>query len=240
MTEPVRLSKRVAELAGCSRRDAELYIEGGWVQVDGRMVDEPFFRVRDETVVLHPDAIAQPAEPVTLLLNKPEGYRTLGGDHPAAALLVADARHDDGRPGISPLYRHLQRQMPVTPLETGASGLVVFTQDGRVRRRLEEDNALIEQEILVDVAGNPSAGALAELAQGLWMDGYRAPPMKVSRQSELRLRFALKDYQPGLIPDACEQVGLEVTAMRRLRIGRVSLAGLPVGQWRYLGTQERF
>ena len=56
MTEPLRLSKRLIELTGCSRREAELYIEGGWVTVNGEVVDEPQRKVTDEAVVLLPDA----------------------------------------------------------------------------------------------------------------------------------------------------------------------------------------
>lgn len=240
MTEPVRLSKRLAEMLGCSRREAELYIEGGWVRVDGQLVDEPFHRVTDETIVLHPEAVAEPLPPVTLILNKPEGYGALGGDRPAAGLLLAEHHMPDDPSPVQPLFRHLQRQTAVTPLERDASGLVVFTQDWRAQRRLEEDHRLLEQEILVDVEGEPTPERLQRLAGGLYCDGRKAPPLKVSRQSEQRLRFAVKDYETGLIADLCRQVGLDVTAMKRIRIGRVGLAGLPVGQWRYLDPNERF
>ena len=52
MTEPIRLSKRLAELVGCSRREAELYIEGGWVQVDGQTVEAPYFKVQTQRIEL--------------------------------------------------------------------------------------------------------------------------------------------------------------------------------------------
>jgi 23S rRNA pseudouridine2604 synthase len=50
MTDPIRLSKRLIELVGCSRREAELFIEGGWVTVDGVVVDEPQFKVENQTL----------------------------------------------------------------------------------------------------------------------------------------------------------------------------------------------
>ena len=56
MTDPVRLSKRLAELLPCSRREAELYIEGGWVTVDGKRVEEPQYRVTDQRIELLPGA----------------------------------------------------------------------------------------------------------------------------------------------------------------------------------------
>ncbi len=62
----------------------------------------------------------------------------------------------------------------------------------------------------------------------------------MSWQSERRLRFALKGIDPSLLPWMCEQVGLAVVAIRRIRIGRLPLAGLPAGQWRSLLPHERF
>jgi len=74
MTDPVRLAKRLAEQLGCSRREAELYIEGGWVTVDGELVEAPFIKVRPEQrVELQAGATAKEITPVTLLLHKPAG-----------------------------------------------------------------------------------------------------------------------------------------------------------------------
>jgi 23S rRNA pseudouridine2604 synthase len=62
----------------------------------------------------------------------------------------------------------------------------------------------------------------------------------VSWQSEARLRFAVKGIPAELIPWMCAQVGLELTALKRIRLGRVPMAALPPGQWRYLRPHERF
>lgn len=66
MTDPIRLAKRVAALAQCSRREAEMYIEGGWVRVDGVTVEEPQFKVLDQHIEIDPHAQLEPTEPVTL------------------------------------------------------------------------------------------------------------------------------------------------------------------------------
>ncbi len=71
MTESIRLAKRLAEIVPCSRREAELYIAGGWVTVDGLVVEEPQFRVSQQKVELHPAAILVPAEPVTIVFHQP-------------------------------------------------------------------------------------------------------------------------------------------------------------------------
>jgi 23S rRNA pseudouridine2604 synthase len=240
MTESVRLSKFLAEQLACSRRDAELYIEGGWVTVDGEVVDEAHFRVQGQRVELLPGAKAEPLPPVTILLNKLPGYQSGDGGNPATALITPATLSGADRSGLRPLKRHFSRLTPTLPLETDAEGLTVYSQDWRVLRKLEEDAAFIEQEYIVSFNGELDAEGLALLNHGLVYDGWAIPPIKVSRQSETRLRFALKDNQPGQIAWMCEQVGLEITAMKRIRIGRLPMAGLEPGQWRYLLGYERF
>ena len=131
MTEPVRLAKRLAEMLPCSRREAEQYIEGGWVSVDGVVVEEPQFRVQDQVVALSPDASLLALAPVTLLLHKPAGVDA--GDAAARFLNIA-SRSPDDRSGIRPLKKHFSTSELVTPLATAASGLIVFTSDWRVAR----------------------------------------------------------------------------------------------------------
>ena len=73
MAEPIRLATRVAAMVPCSRREAEQYIAGGWVRVDGVVVEEPQFRVANQRVELDPGASLMALLPVTLLLHKPAG-----------------------------------------------------------------------------------------------------------------------------------------------------------------------
>ncbi len=107
-------------------------------------------------------------------------------------------------------------------------------------RKLREDAAVMEHEVLVEVSGTIKPGGLDRLNRtdhGFTFNGVPLPPVKASWQSENRLRFAVKGEQPGQIAYFCESAGLRVEAMKRLRIGRVSM---PPGQWRYLLPNERF
>ena len=233
MREPVRLAKRLAEMLPCSRREAEQYIEGGWVTVDGVVVEEPQFRVLHQTIELSKNASLLAPTAVTLLLHKPAGFQ--------ADLNRATHAAED-RSGTTLLKKHLSAEM-VTQLALPASGLVVFTDDWRVARKVVEDAATLEHEVVVEVSGNIKPGGLERLNRvdhGFTFNGRLLPPAKVSWQSEARLRFALKGEQPGQIAYFCESVGLAVNGMKRLRIGRVTLSKLPVGQWRYLLPTERF
>ncbi len=257
----VRLAKRVAELVPCSRREAEQYIEGGWVRVDGSVVEEPQFRVLQQKIELDPNASLMAIPQVTLLLHKPPGYgdgeddeahatprgqsRSPSAPTRSARQLLGPATHlVDDPSGIQVLKRHFTNLSAPVPLEKGAGGLLVFTQDWRVARKLMEDAGVIEHEVIVEIEGEATPDTLQRLNQGLSADGHPLPRVKVSVNSShdgrSKLRFAVKGTHPGLIAYLCERVGLKMLSMRRIRIGRVLLTTLPIGQWRYLLPHERF
>ncbi|MGH8493324.1 MAG: RNA pseudouridine synthase [Moraxellaceae bacterium] len=237
MTDTIRLSKRITELYQCSRREAELLIEGGWVLVNGEVVDEPQFQVGDEAIELHPQARAEPVPPVTLLLHLPAGAST--ELELTRQSITPESQMAADKSGIRLLRRHFHRQecAPALALQPGMHGLQVFTQDWRVARKLNEDAALLEQEIIVEVAERPAIDILPALNQS---GGPARAAIKASWQSDTRLRFAIKTGNPGLLVQLCASTGLNVLSMKRLRIGSVGLSGLPAGQWRYLGLRERF
>lgn len=220
----VRLAKRVADMVPCSRREAENYIEGAFVTVDGDIVEEPGARVAPgQQVALAPDATLLDIAPVTILLNKPAGADPL-------ACLLPEARSKDAQ-RMRFLKRHLRNLTACQPLDKQAGGLFVFTQDFRVARKLVEEGAMVEQELIVDVEGEIRDNGLTLLNQGAG---------KVSWQNEHRLRFAVKPPKPALVAKLCAEVGLKATAVKRQRIGRISMAGLQPGEWRYLQGYERF
>ncbi|MDQ3618063.1 MAG: rRNA pseudouridine synthase [Pseudomonadota bacterium] len=234
---PVRLARRVAELARSSRAEAEQYILGGWVRVDGEVVEEPQHPVTTEAVEIDPDARLETTEPATMLLHKPAG---LAFDV-TPGLVSPVARSEGDVSGVRMLQRHFQHLAPLMPLDAEASGLVVLSQDGRVRRRLTEDADAIEQEFIVEVTGDdPGPYGLSRLSRGMSYQGRALPACKVSWQNETRLRFAIKAVRPGQLRHMCAEVGFEVISIKRIRIGRVPLSKMPAGEWRYLPAGERF
>jgi 23S rRNA pseudouridine2604 synthase len=252
-----RLSKRVAAMVPCSRTEAEQYIEGGWVRVAGQVVEEPQFRVGQQAITIDPNASLLELGSITLILHKPDDWvdgteeslaklnrqtrRT--GFKDARSLLVAANHMADDPAGIRLLQRHFKQLTASVPLENAASGLIVFTQDWRVARKLEEDMGSMEHEVIVEVEGEVSDQAL-RLLNRLQDSDAELPQTKVSLNSTgegtSKLRFAIKGAHRGLIAHLCERAKLEIVAMHRIRLGRVSLRGLPVGQWRYLADGERF
>jgi len=236
MTDPIRLDKYVADLLHCSRVEAQQYVEGGWVSVDGVVVEESQAMVSTQQVEIDPDAQLEAIEPATILLHKPAGF-----DARLAASLVTPATRSEGdASGVRMLQRHFNRLTPLMPLDDEASGLVVLSQDGRIWRRLTEDQASIEQEFVVEISGELLPYGMLRLAHGLRYQGRVLPPCKVSWQNEIRLRFAIKDVRPGQLRYMCGDVGLGVVAIKRIRIGKIPLSKIPVGEWRYLPVGEKF
>ena len=241
MTDPeqpvtVRLDRRLTEIAGCSRNEAQQYIEGGWVSVDGVVTEEPQTPVSTQVVELAPGAVLEAAEPATILLHKPAGLSIAD----AFSLVTPETRSPTDSTGMRVLKRHFAHLSSPLDLEDAASGLLVLTQDGRVRRRLTEDRDVIEQEYIVEIDGDLAPYGMHKLAHGLTFKGRELPPCKVSWQNEVRLRFAIKAVRTGQFDYMCAQAGFKVVSIKRLRIGRVALAKMPVGSWRYLPAADRF
>lgn len=245
MSTPVRLSHRVSQLFGVSRAEAEQFIQNGWVSVDGLVVEVPQHKVTLERVELDPGARLDAVEPATILLHKPSGVDAIYGDRSASSLVTPATRWTEDPSGERLLRRHFHRLTSPVPMDAEASGLMVLTQDGRVRRRLTEDADLIEHEYIVEVSGEIAPNGLQRLSYGLSFKGRALSPCKVSWQNETRLRFAIRGAQNGQLRDMCLQVGLGVVSIRRLRIGKVALGkgpsgAMPPGAWRYLPVGGKF
>jgi 23S rRNA pseudouridine2604 synthase len=259
----IRLNKRMADLGLCSRREADEWISRGWVKVNGQPADMGQPVAPDCKVEVLPQAQHQQEARVTILMHKPVGYVSgLPEDgHESAAVLISPRSHwrDDRSPRRFEAW-HTRGLAPAGRLDIDSTGLLVMTQDGRVARTLIGEDSGIEKEYLVRVHyigdapdAHPNAplvtqnvqaalpeAQLARLRHGLSLDGQPLKPAQVDWQNPEQLRFVLTEGKKRQIRRMCEQVGLHVVGLKRIRIGRVVLGNLPVGEWRYLGNEERF
>ena len=242
--EKIRLSKLMAAQGLCSRREADSYIERGWVYVDGERVSELGTRILpNQKITLSRAAASEQTARVTILLNKPVGYvsgQPEPGYKPAVTLVTPDTHWAEDRAPLTFQRSHLKGLAPAGRLDIDSTGLLVLTQDGRIARSLIGQDRELEKEYLVRVEGRLSGEGLARLNHGLSLDGAALKPARVTWQNRDQLRFILKEGKKRQIRRMCELVGLNVTGLKRVRIGRVPLGDLPVGQWRYLGPDERF
>ncbi len=239
-----RLSKRMAELGLCSRREADEFIVNGWVTVDGVVVDVLGSRVPlTAEIQVSKEAQKHQSGIVTILLHKPVGYvsgQAEDGYQPAIVLVHPDNQWTED-PSQNIFQRgHLRGLAPAGRLDIDSTGLLVLTQDGRVARQLIGEDSEVEKEYLVRVEGELSEDGLRKLNHGLTLDGVKLKPARVSWQNEDQLRFVLREGRKRQIRRMCEMVGLTVVGLKRVRIGSISLGKLPVGSWRYLRPGERF
>jgi len=239
-----RLSKRMSDLGLCSRREADAWIERGWVRVDGTVVSTLGVRVPPTArIEVDPAAVRQQGEQVTLLLHKPVGYvsgQPEDGYPPAAALLRPENRWAGDTSGTRFTPAHLRGLAPAGRLDIDSTGLLVFTQDGRIAKHLIGNASPVEKEYLVRFTGALTHEAMKRLRHGLTLDGVALRPAGVYRQNEDQLRFVLREGRKRQIRRMCELVGLAVTGLKRVRTGGVPLGPLPAGQWRYLRRDEQF
>ncbi|WP_370652408.1 pseudouridine synthase [Aquabacterium sp.] len=252
----IRLSKLMSERGLSSRREADEWIEHGWVLVDGEVVSELGSRVYPhQDITIDAAAKTQQAQRVTILINKPIGYvsgQAEDGYEPAFVLIRPENHWKEGERNKMLLTRgHLKHLAPAGRLDIDSTGLLVLTQDGRIARELIGEDSNIEKEYLVrvELPDNPDEKNISgvfpgelmdKLRHGLMLDGIELKPAKVSWQNEQQLRFVLREGRKRQIRRMCEQVGLKVVGLKRVRMGRIVLGNLPLGQWRFLQPDERF
>eukprot|EP00825_Cyclidium_porcatum_P021430 TRINITY_DN238_c0_g1_i2.p1 TRINITY_DN238_c0_g1~~TRINITY_DN238_c0_g1_i2.p1 ORF type:complete len:381 (-),score=48.41 TRINITY_DN238_c0_g1_i2:103-1245(-) len=242
--EGVRLSKVMSERGMCSRREADLWIERGWVFVNGEQVSELGSRIDPSVseITVSQEAKKDQAKAVTILLHKPVGYvsgQPEPGCIPAVTLITAETQvEQSGGPEFKPWM--LRGLAPAGRLDIDSTGLLVLTSDGRVAKRLIGEDSEAEKEYLVRVSGEMIKGGLDLLRHGLELDGKPLKPAWVKQLNEDQLHIILKEGKKRQIRRMCELVGLQVIGLKRVRIGRIRLGDLPMGQWRFLRADEAF
>src|SRR5574343_343231 len=242
--EGVRLSKVMSGRGLCSRREADLWIERGWVFVNGEQVRELGTRINPSAaeITVSKEAVKDQAKAVTILLHKPVGYVSGQPEPdcvPAVTLITAEnQKPNSGGPEFKPWM--LRGLAPAGRLDIDSTGLLVLTSDGRVAKRLIGEDSEAEKEYLVRVSGEMIKGGLDLLRHGLELDGKPLKPAWVKQLNEDQLHFILKEGKKRQIRRMCELVGLRVIGLKRVRIGRIRLGDLPMGQWRFLRADEAF
>ncbi len=235
----IRLSKLMAERGICSRREADQFIEQGLVYVDGKVITTLGSRIlKSQTISLHQRARLQQANRLTVLINKPLGYVSgLPEKGYLSAVMLIDSKNRHHAAESTP-KRH--GMAPAGRLDIDSTGLLVFTQDGRVAKTLIGAHSVVEKEYQVVVSGNITAAKITLLRQGLRLDNKELKLAQVKNTKDNELQFILLEGRKRQIRRMCALVDLEVTRLKRIRIGNVKLGNLGIGKWRLLQPDERF
>ena len=239
----IRISKYLADKGLCSRREADHYIEKGWVTVNGVRVTLGQRILPTDKVQLARQATVAQESRVTILINKPMGYvsgQAEDGYEPAVSLVTAENQWDEAEFQQEFNFKHLRGLAPAGRLDIDSVGLLVLTQDGRVAKQLIGEDSNVDKEYLVRVEGELIENGLALLNHGLELDGVPLRPAQVSWQNDEQLMFVLREGKKRQIRRMCELVGLKVVGLKRVRIGNITLGHLPTGKWRYVSPDEGF
>jgi 23S rRNA pseudouridine2604 synthase len=238
----------MSALGLASRREADEWIERGWVKVDGTVAILGLKVLPHQKITIEKQAAAQQARRVTVVLNKPVGYvsgQAEDGYQPASVLVTPENQWRNSGSKNAPVRRQeLLGLAPAGRLDIDSTGLLVLTQDGRVAKQLIGEDSEVDKEYLVRVKhtrpGKLPASEMNKLQHGLSLDGKALKPAKVWWQNDDQLRFVLREGKKRQIRRMCELVGLQVMGLKRVRIGQVMLGELAQGKWRFLGPSEKF
>lgn len=241
--EFIRLSKLLSERGICSRREADTYIQKGWVFVDGACINVLGTKVSPEAKIsLKKECEEFAQNKVTILMNKPLGYVSClpePGYEPAIKLITKENYFPSHKIShVEP--SHLEKLAVAGRLDINSKGLLVFTQCGAVAKQLIGADSDVEKEYFVRVSDFLTKEDCKKLEFGLALDDKPLKRAYVKKLSETTFTIILREGKKRQIRRMCELLHLTALEIKRIRIGKIELGNLPIGCWRYLKSSESF
>jgi len=228
----VRLNKFISQAGVASRREADRLISEGRVQINKRIVDELGSKIDDEKDVVYVDGrkVQPPERHHYLVLNKPPGYLVTLKD-PFKRRTIRDL-----------LPAAMGRVFPVGRLDLDSQGLLLLTDDGELAYRLSHPRFQVKKVYVAKVQGLPSPEALARLERGVYLDGKKTAPAKVSVLAQgpksSVLRIEIHEGRKREVRSMCQAAGHNVLELKRIGYGGLELRNLKPGEWRPLEPRE--
>ena len=221
-----RVAKWIARSGLCSRREAEAWVLAGRVSLDGQRLDTPAATAeRASQITVDGRPLPEPEGPKLWRFHKPRG-------------LLTTTKDPEGRPTVFQRIRdqlgELPHMMPVGRLDMNSEGLLLLTNDGALKRRLELPESGWLRRYRVRVFGRVSEERLTELAKGLKVEGFDYGPIEAKldeqRGANAWLTMGLREGKNREIRRVCEHLGWQVNRLIRVAYGPFTLGKLPRGQ----------
>ncbi|MDD2376108.1 MAG: pseudouridine synthase [Clostridia bacterium] len=223
----IRLNKYIAQSGVCSRRKAEQFITDKEVKINGQTVFEQGIMV-DETK----DIVSVQGKPITLvkkkmyiMLNKPEGY-------------VTTSIEQFDRPCVIDLIKEDERVFAIGRLDMETEGLLLLTNDGDFANRLMHPSEKIKKVYIAKVTGTITEQTIKQLKKGVDIDGYTTAPAIVEKISKDELQITIHEGKNRQVRKMCTAVGLNVTHLKRIKIGNLELGNLKLGKYKLIKSYE--
>ena len=226
---PIRLNKYIANAGICSRRDADVLIASGAITVNGEVVTEMGHKVMPTDEVRYGDKVLQREKPVYVLLNKPKDYITTTDD-------------ERDRANVMQLVRDAceERIYPVGRLDRDTTGLLLFTNDGDLTKKLTHPSSQIEKTYYVELDKNFANIDMAALRNGLELnDGVIIPDeVEYVDDSRQHVGITIHSGKNRIVRRMFEFLGYEVIKLDRVVFAGLTKKDLPRGNWRFLTKKE--
>ncbi len=228
--EGIRLNKYIANAGVCSRRDADIFISAGSVTVNGKVITEMGYRVKLTDEVKFDGRSITPEKPEYILLNKPAGFFTTG------------STEKGGRTVMDLLSKATKAKLdPVGKLDTQAMGLLLFTNDGTMAKKLAKPKNGIRQIFHVQLNKNLSQEDLEKIREGVYLDKGKVLVQEVSYVNDRpknEVGLELNSIKPHIVQRVFKSLDYEIVKLDRVSFGPLTKKDLPRGRWRHLNQQE--
>ncbi len=229
-SESIRLNKYIANAGICSRREADVYIAAGNAQVNDKVVTEMGFKVKETDVVKFDGAVISPEPKRYLLLNKPKNYITTMDD-------------ERGRKTVMELVAHAtkERLYPVGRLDRNTTGLLLFTNDGELTKKLTHPKYQVKKIYHVSLDKKLTLADLQKIAANFMLEGKMVFVDDISyikNEPKTEIGIQIHSGRNRIIRKIFEHFGYKVIKLDRVVFADLTKKNLPRGRFRMLTNQE--
>lgn len=228
MSEMVRINKYIANAGVCSRRDADKLIDAGKVSVNGKIAVQGMTVTSQDTVCVNGKVIKAKDDKVVLAFYKPIGITCTEKDKFAEKTILEYVKYP-------------VRVTYAGRLDKDSEGLILLTNDGDLIQALMKGSHQHEKEYVVKVDREITKDFLEKMAAGVYLPELdrRTKPCKVEQVGKLTFKIILTQGLNRQIRRMTKELGYNVTSLKRIRIERITIDGLKIGQYRELTEKEK-